>query len=71
MITVTISGFKTIEEAKQWCSAYEGGVEQDMSVWAEGPNNTWKFPFNEKSTKATKDNVHMVLTHPDEYPKQK
>lgn len=35
MARVIIEGFKTIEEAKDWISAYEGGVEQNMSDWAE------------------------------------
>jgi len=35
MAKVIIDGFKDLETACKWVSAYEGGVEQDMSVWAE------------------------------------
>ena len=70
MITVTITGFKTMDEAKQWCSAYEGGVEQDMANWAEKPvseGGGYKFPVFEKSTKVKGNNITMELTHPDTY----
>jgi hypothetical protein len=68
-IQVIITGFKTIEEAQQWCSAYSGGVEQDMDVWAEKPGGGRKFPVYEKFTKVENNNVIMELTHPDEYGK--
>jgi hypothetical protein len=35
MARVIIEGFKTQREAKEWALAYEGGVEQDMDIWAE------------------------------------
>ena len=71
-ITLTISGFKTIEEAEGWCSAYSGGVEQTMSIYAEArppEGKRYSFPFNEESITTKGNNVHMVLTHPDTYKK--
>ncbi len=70
MITVTISGFKTIEEARGWVDAYEGGVEQDMSNCAEANGGGYAFPFSHESDETDGDNINMVLTHPDTYPKQ-
>jgi hypothetical protein len=31
MVTITISGFKSKEEALNWLEAYEGGIEQNMT----------------------------------------
>lgn len=71
-VTITISGFKTLEEAKKWCDAYSGGVEQDMSIWAEGTSSQgggYQFPCYHKQTNVNGNNIEMVLTHPDEYKK--
>jgi hypothetical protein len=72
MVTITITGFKTLEEAQKWYEAYEGGVEQDMSNYAEKPiseGSGLSFPVFTKSggTITTDNNITMELTHPDEY----
>lgn len=67
-ITVTITGFKTIQEARQWVSAYGGGVEQDMAGWVENGNG-YAFPFNSEASTESKNNIIMPLTHPDTYGK--
>lgn len=74
MITVTITGFKTIKEAKEWATAYREGVEQDMSIWAEVNKKEHKsgygFPFNTNNIKEEESNITINLTHPDDYIKE-
>ena len=48
MITITISGFKTMEEAQSWVDAYSGGVEQDMSIWAEAKEGKYSLLIKNK-----------------------
>lgn len=68
-ITIVLSGFKTIEEAQAWVNAYSGGVEQDMSVWAEKPGGGYSFPFNCEyhNRDTTALSIKLPLTHPDTY----
>ena len=71
MITVKITGFKTIEEAQAWVTAYQGGVEQDMSIWAEESKikhpSGYGFPFNVENYKRKNDTINVSLVHPDKY----
>jgi len=63
-ITVTIKGFKTIEEAKNWTMSYQEGVEQDMSLWSEEHGN---FPWMSDTSTEEGNNITINLMHPDNY----
>lgn len=70
--SVILTGFKSKEEAMAWISAYSGGVEQDMSTWAEKPTSQgggYSFPFNCRYHQRTEtdNSIALPLTHPDSY----
>ena len=72
-IQIIIKGFKTIEEAEQWCDAYSGGVEQEMGNWAQQPigdGDGYNFPCFEESIIKESNKIIMTLTHPDTYDSQ-
>lgn len=72
-IKITITGFKTIKEAKEWVYSYIGNVEQDMGTCAEVSEishpSGYGFPFNAdvQSIKYEEDNILLPLVHPDTY----
>lgn len=76
MVTITISGFKTIEEAKKWAMAYQGSVEQNMATAAEGTigqGGKDQFPWMTENSheiiNQEGENIELKLVHPDNYGK--
>lgn len=62
MARVIIEGFKTIKEAQNWANAYEGGVEQDMSIWAE----VKPFPCMTEDVVKKGDDIVITLRQEEE-----
>jgi hypothetical protein len=67
MITITLNGFKTIEEAEDWAKAYWNSVEQDMGNYAEKIGGGYSFPFAAEGYSILENNIVIKLTHPDTY----
>lgn len=71
MISITITGFKTMEEAEAWITSYSEGVEQDMANWSECSKDEhpsgYKFPWCSEMSKIKENNIILPLTHPDTY----
>lgn len=60
MITITISGFKTKEEAIEWLNQYEGGLEQHFECTPSTCDMTTYIPEME-AFKTNDDKLNFNL----------
>lgn len=71
-MNILLIGFKTKKEVKAWIDAYSGGVEQDMSSWAEDSSESgykfpWQLDYHNRSEFDNKGTIVVPMIHQDTY----